>query len=74
MLTRTINKENTDDKRKINARKRKIYLEFIKTVPEEVFNENKMVIILDNYSTYHVKQLKKSVGYLNIEFIYLPPY
>jgi len=73
-LIRTINKENTEDKRKINARKRKIYLELIKTVPQEITNENRMVVILDNYPTHYAKMLKEATEHLNMEFVYLPSY
>jgi hypothetical protein len=73
-LERDINREKTDDLRKVNARKRKIYLEKLEECEVLCEKEKQMVVILDNYRVHHSKLLKKACNFLNIVLIYLPPY
>lgn len=73
-LQKGLNKEKTDDKRKISARKRKILLELLKPYKTILAKEKQIIIILDNYSVHKSKILEETCDFLNIKLVFLPPY
>ena len=67
-------KEETKNKIKIEGILRKIYMELLKPLQSYLAEEKTIVIVLDNNTVHHAKLLKLACVYLNIVFVYLPPY
>ncbi|WP_409199307.1 transposase [Methanobrevibacter sp. DSM 116169] len=75
-LQLNINKENSKNKRLLDSLKRNnLYSNINKeNIIDDLKNEKRIVIILDNAKVHEAKLVEKACKILNIELIPLPPY